>query len=65
MIIKNMDSKQEDLAELTALLKGRLTSYQQLMIERELKAIKSGVEGETNPIAECRLRNAERRVRGR
>jgi len=46
MIIKNMDSKQEDLAELTALLKGRLTSYQQLMIERELKAIKSGVEGE-------------------
>ena len=28
MIIKKMDSKQEEIAELTALLKGRPTSYQ-------------------------------------
>ena len=46
MIIKKMDSKQEEIAELTALLKGRLTSYQRFLIERELKFIKSGVEGE-------------------
>jgi hypothetical protein len=41
-----MDSKQEELAELTALLKSTLTSYQRLLIDRELKAIKSGVSGE-------------------
>jgi len=46
MIIKKMDSKQEEIAELTALLKGKLTDNQRFMIERELKAIKSGVEGE-------------------
>jgi hypothetical protein len=46
MIIKRMDSKQEEIAELTALLKGRLTSYQRFLIERELKTIRSGVSGE-------------------
>lgn len=46
MIIKKADSKQEEIAELTALLKGRLTSYQRFLIERELKAIRSGVSGE-------------------
>jgi hypothetical protein len=46
MIIKKMDSKQEEVAELTALLNGKLTPYQRFLIERELKAIKSGVEGE-------------------
>jgi hypothetical protein len=46
MIIKKMDSKREEIAELTALLKGRLTSNQRILIERELKAIKSGVSGE-------------------
>ncbi len=46
MIIKKMDSKQEEIAELTALLKGKLTPNQRFMIERELKAIKSGVSGE-------------------
>jgi hypothetical protein len=46
MIIKKMDSKQEEIAELTALLKGQLISYQRFLIERELKAIRSGVSGE-------------------
>jgi hypothetical protein len=46
MIIKKMDSKQEELAELTALLKGELIPYQRFLIERELKAIRSGVSGE-------------------
>jgi hypothetical protein len=45
-IIKEMDSKQEEIAELTALLKRRLTSYQRFLIARELKAIKGGVSGE-------------------
>jgi Nuclease-related domain len=46
MIIKKMDSKQEEIAELTALLKGRLTSNQRFVIERELKAIRGGFSGE-------------------
>ena len=46
MIIKKMDSKQEEITELTALLKGRLTSNERFVIERELKTIKSGVSGE-------------------
>jgi Nuclease-related domain len=46
MIIKKMDSKQEEMAELTALLKGGLTSYQRFLIERELKTMRSGVSGE-------------------
>jgi hypothetical protein len=46
MIIKKMDSKQEEIAELTALLKGRLTSCQRFSIERELRAIRTGVSGE-------------------
>jgi len=46
MIIKRMDSKQEEIAELTALLKGRLTSNRRFLIERELRAIRSGISGE-------------------
>ena len=46
MIIKRMDSKREEIAELAALLKGRLATNQRFLIERELKFIKSGVEGE-------------------
>ena len=38
--------KKEEIAELTALLRGRLSSYQRLLIERELKAIRGGVSGE-------------------
>ena len=38
MIIKRMDSKQDEIAELTALLKGRLTSYQRFSMEREVGA---------------------------
>jgi hypothetical protein len=45
MIIKKMDSKQEEIAELTVLLKGRLTSNQRFVIERELKTMKSGFYG--------------------
>jgi hypothetical protein len=46
MIIKRMDSKEEEIAELTALLKSRLTSRQRFSMERELKAIRAGVSGE-------------------
>ena len=46
MIIKKMDSKQEEIAEVTALLKGKLTPQQRFLIERELRTIKSGVSGE-------------------
>ncbi len=46
MIIKKMDSMQEEIAELTALLKGRPNPHQRFLIERELKAIRSGVSGE-------------------
>ncbi len=46
MIIKKMDSKQEEIAELTALLKGKLIPYQRFLIERELKTVRSGVYGE-------------------
>jgi hypothetical protein len=46
MIIKKMDSKQEAIAELTALLKGKLIPYQRFLIERELKTMRSGVYGE-------------------
>jgi hypothetical protein len=41
-----MDSKQDEIAELTALLKDRLIPYQRYLIERALKAIRSGVSGE-------------------
>ena len=46
MIIKKMDSKQEEIAELTVLLNRKLTPYQRFLIERELRAIRSGVSGE-------------------
>jgi hypothetical protein len=46
MIIKKMDSKGEEIGELTALLKGKISPYQRFLIERELKAIRSGVYGE-------------------
>ena len=46
MIIKRMDSKEEEIAELTALLKGKLTFHQRFSMERELKAIRTGVSGE-------------------
>ena len=46
MIIKKMDSKQGEIVELEKLLKDKLTPYQRFLIERELKAIRSGVYGE-------------------
>ena len=41
-----MDSKQEEIGELKGLLQGKLTLHQRFLIERELKAIISGVRGE-------------------
>jgi hypothetical protein len=46
MIIKKMDSKQEEIAELTALLRSKLISHQRFLIERELKTMRSGVSDE-------------------
>jgi hypothetical protein len=46
MIIKRTDSKQEEIAELTALLKSNLPAYERFLIERELKALRTGVRGE-------------------
>jgi hypothetical protein len=46
MIIKRMDSREQEIGELETLLKGKLIPYQRFLIERELKTIKSGVSGE-------------------
>ena len=48
-----MDSKQEEIGELKGLLQGKLTLHQRFLIERELKAITSGVHGEevADPLA--------------
>ena len=46
MIIKRMDSKQKEIAELTVLLKSNLTPYERFLVERELKALRTGVRGE-------------------
>jgi hypothetical protein len=46
MIVKKMDSKEEEIIELETFLKSRLTSHQRFSIERELKAMRSGVYGE-------------------
>jgi hypothetical protein len=53
MILKKMDSKQEEIVELTALLKGKLIPYQRSLIERELKAIRSGVSGQRHRVRSC------------
>ncbi len=46
MIIKKMDSKQIEILELENLLKSKLTPYQRFAIEKELRAVRSGVSGE-------------------
>jgi hypothetical protein len=46
MIIKKMDSKQEEIRELERFLEGKLTSYQRFTLARELKTMRSGVHGE-------------------
>ena len=46
MIIKRMDSKQEEIRKLETFLKDNLTSYQRFLIERELKAMRSGVHAQ-------------------
>ena len=44
--IKPMDSKQDEIKELSSLLDEKITPNQRFQIERELKAIRSGVLGE-------------------
>jgi len=46
MIIKTMDSKRDEIEELSSLLNEKITPNQGFEIERELKAIRSGVLGE-------------------
>jgi hypothetical protein len=46
MIIKSMDSKQEELEELSSFLKEELTPSQRFFIEGELRRMKSGLYGE-------------------
>ena len=46
MIIKRIDSKQKEIAELAMFLKSKLTPYQRFLIERELKATRSGAHGD-------------------
>ncbi|MDA8083170.1 MAG: nuclease-related domain-containing protein [Nitrospiraceae bacterium] len=46
MIIKERDSKEEDIKELTALLSLPLPSNKRFLIERELRFMKSGERGE-------------------
>lgn len=46
MIIKRMDSRKEDIEELSSLLKEELTANQRFLIERELRGMKNGSLGE-------------------
>jgi len=46
MIIKTMDSKQDEIEELSSWLNEKITPSQRFQIERELKAIRNGVLGE-------------------
>lgn len=46
MIIKTMDSKQDEIKELSSLLNEKFTPNQRFQIERELRAIRKGVLGE-------------------
>ena len=46
MIIKTMDSKQDEIKELSSLLNEKITANQKFQIERELGAIRKGVLGE-------------------
>jgi hypothetical protein len=46
MIIKKMDSKQDEIRELEILLKGDLQPYQRFLIDQELRTMKSGLQGE-------------------
>ena len=46
MIIKTMDSKQDEIKELSSLLNEKITPNQRFQIERELRAIREGVLGE-------------------
>jgi|MTBAKMStandDraft_1061839.scaffolds.fasta_scaffold03189_4 hypothetical protein len=41
-----MDSKQEEIEQLSSLLKGDIAPNQRFLIERELKAVKNGAHGE-------------------
>jgi hypothetical protein len=46
MIIKKMDSKEREIEQLETLLRSGLGEYQRFQIERELKAMRSGIQGE-------------------
>lgn len=50
MIIKKMDSRKEEMGELSSLLNGELTPNQRFLIERELKAMRSGAHGEKDSV---------------
>jgi hypothetical protein len=49
MLIKRMDSKEQEIAQLETLLKAKLKPYHRFQIERELKTMRSGVQGEEDP----------------
>jgi hypothetical protein len=46
VIIKTMDSRQEEMRELSSLLNEKINANQRFQIERELKAIRTGALGE-------------------
>ena len=46
MIIKTIDSKQDEMREFSSLLKEKINANQRFQIERELKAIRTGALGE-------------------
>ncbi len=46
MILKTIDSKQDEINELSSLMQEKITPAQRFQIERELKAIRTGVLGE-------------------
>lgn len=48
MIIKEKDSKERDIKELTSLLKLNISPKQRFLIEREIRSIKAGERGEND-----------------
>jgi len=46
VIIKTIDSKQDEMREFSSLLKEKINANQRFQIERELKAIRTGALGE-------------------
>ena len=50
MLIKAWDKRDSDIAELNNVLRGQLSAKQRFLIEREIKFLKPGVQGEESSV---------------